>query len=57
MIGHMFMSVYGVSADTIIHVYCMDEEMHEYGARHAPPLLKEFVDKHVPKQLLANDGY
>lgn len=53
IIGHTFMSVYGVSADAIIHCFCMDEEIHEYGARHAPKLLRQFVDKHVPQRLMS----
>ena len=46
------MSVYGTSADAIIHVFCMDEEMHSYGAKHAPELLKEFIHEHVNERLL-----
>jgi len=41
VVGHNFMSIYGMSADTIVHCYCMDDEIHEKdgGAQHAPPLL------------------
>ena len=46
------MSVYGTAADCIIHVFCMDEEMHTYGAKHAPELLKEFINEHVQERLL-----
>jgi len=45
VVGHNFMSIYGMSADTIIHCYCMDDEIHEKegGAQHAPQLLQEFI--------------
>jgi solute carrier family 44 protein 1 (choline transporter-like protein)/choline transporter-like protein 2/4/5 len=49
IIAHVFMNVYGVSADAIVHCYCMDEEIHDT-VKHAPPLLREFVDTHAPKQ-------
>jgi len=52
VIGHNFMSIYGMAADTIIHCYCMDEEIHERtgGAQHVPPLLRSFLDDHKSKQ-------
>lgn len=43
MISHVFMSVYGCSADTIIQCYCMDEEMNGR-AKNAPEIMKRFVD-------------
>jgi len=48
VIGHNFMSIYGMSADTIVHCYCMDDEIHEKsgGPQHAPPLLRKFIDNH-----------
>ena len=42
------MNVYSVSVDTIIQCFCMDEEMHG-DARHAPRLLKEFVNNNFPQ--------
>jgi len=45
MIGHIFMSVYGVSADTIIHCYCMDEEIHDRQPNYAPEALKGFLEQ------------
>jgi len=35
-----------MAADTIIHCYCMDEEIHENqgGAQYVPKLLREFID-------------
>jgi len=52
IIAHTFMGVYGVSADTIIHCFCMDEEMSG-SAQNTPPALKEFVDKHVGQKLMS----
>ncbi len=43
MISHVFMSVYGCSADTIVQCYCMDEEMNGR-AKNAPEIMKKFVD-------------
>ena len=42
IIGSNFMSVYGTSADTIIHCYCLDDDVNK-GAQHAPEELKEFL--------------
>jgi hypothetical protein len=46
VIGSNFMSIYGMSADTIIHCFCIDSEAHDGGPQHAPPLLNEFVETH-----------
>jgi len=54
VVGASFMSVYGTSADTIIHCYCMDDEMHEDKGepQHAPPLLRDFMQNQPrPKPL------
>jgi len=40
------MSVYGMAADTVIHCFCMDSEMHDNGPQYVPPLLQDFVDNH-----------
>jgi len=55
VIGSNFMSVYGMSADTIIHCYCMDDELHESqgGAQHAPELLRDFIQEHQKKNPMA----
>jgi len=55
VVGHNMMSIYGMSADTIIHCYCMDDEIHEKagGPQHAPPLLREFITNHGQGQNLA----
>jgi solute carrier family 44 protein 1 (choline transporter-like protein)/choline transporter-like protein 2/4/5 len=50
VIASNFMNIYGISSDTIIHCFCMDEEMHDDEARHAPKLLREFVHHHLPKK-------
>lgn len=52
IIGSNFMSVYGTAADTIIHVFCMDEEAHNHCAKHAPELLVEFMHEHTNEGLL-----
>jgi len=54
VVGHNFMSIYGMSADTIIHCFCMDEEIHEKegGAQHAPELLRSFIHEHKGKNEL-----
>ena len=49
------MSVFGVTADTVIHVFCMDEEMHTYGAKHAPPQLREFIEEHFGQRLVERE--
>jgi len=46
------MGVYGISADTIIHCFAMDEEINDGIAEHAPLELREFVDTHEHKRLL-----
>jgi len=46
------MSVYGVAADSIIHCYAMDDELHEDGAKHAPKYLEDLVSKHARKEPL-----
>lgn len=50
------MSVYGVAADTIIHCYAMDDELHAHagGARHAPEFLKAVVNTSTKQRLLAD---
>eukprot|EP00331_Platyophrya_macrostoma_P016363 CAMPEP_0176463556 /NCGR_PEP_ID=MMETSP0127-20121128/35961_1 /TAXON_ID=938130 /ORGANISM="Platyophrya macrostoma, Strain WH" /LENGTH=134 /DNA_ID=CAMNT_0017855743 /DNA_START=1014 /DNA_END=1418 /DNA_ORIENTATION=- len=54
IIGSNFMSIYGTAADTIIHVFCMDEESHNHCAKHAPELLREFIHEHANEGLLNN---
>ena len=49
------MSVYGISADTIMHCFAMDEEINDGLAKHAPEQLKEFVDEHNNKKALLSD--
>lgn len=48
VVSNVFMSIYSVAADTIIHCYCMDEEMHD-GVKYAPPLLNDFITKRTPE--------
>ena len=47
VIGSFFMSVYGISADTILVIFCIDEEIHKnhLGTNNinAPPALQEFI--------------
>ncbi len=45
------MSIYGTAADTIIVVFCIDEEIQKHhlgkdGAQHCPAELREFIDEH-----------
>jgi len=61
VIGHNMMSIYGMSADTIVHCYCMDDEIHEKagGPQHAPEILRHFITNHgqgqnIVKQPLAS---
>jgi len=55
VVGNNMMSIYGMSADTIIHCYCMDDEIHEKagGPQHAPKILREFISNHGNGQNLA----
>ncbi len=48
------MNVYGISANTIIHCFAMDEEINDGNAQHAPQELRDFVDEHHHKKLLSN---
>jgi len=52
VVGHNFMSIYGMSADTIIHCYCMDDETNDGSPQHAPPLLQDFIIQHKAKMEL-----
>jgi len=52
IIAHVFMGVYGVSADTIVHCFAMDEEMNNGSAVHAPERLQDFAEVHLGKKLI-----
>lgn len=56
MVAHIFLSVYGISADAIIHCFAMDEEINDGAALHAPKELREFVDDTLHKKLLSDDS-
>ena len=46
--GSMFVSVYGASADTILHCYCIDEELnHEIleQAKFVPSTMQQFLEE------------
>jgi len=49
------MGVYGVSADTIVHCFAMDEEMNNGSAVHAPERLQDFAEVHLSKKLIVRD--
>jgi len=49
IVGSSFMSVYGITADTILHCYCMDEEMNS-DAVNAKKSLKDFMKVHVQER-------
>jgi len=55
IISHVFMGIYGMSADTIIHCFAMDEEIHDGTVQHAPEELRGYVDDHLSKRLLVGD--
>jgi len=54
LVADVFMAVYGVSADAIIHCFAMDEEIHDGNAQHAPQELKDFIDENAQKKLLSD---
>jgi len=54
VIGSVFMMVYGVAADTIVHCYCIDEELN-FNNKYAPAILREFVEQHSGKHALIRD--
>jgi len=54
MIGKVFMLVYGVAADTVIHCYCIDEELN-FRNKFAPEILKEFIENHAGGHSLIRD--
>jgi hypothetical protein len=48
-ISELFMSVYGMAANTILHCFCLDEKLQEAERappRHCPDQLKAFIDEH-----------
>jgi len=49
VIGSNFMSVYGIASDTILHCYCMDEEMNN-SAVNAKRSLHDFMKIHVQER-------
>jgi len=55
IVAHVFMGIYGMSADTIVHCFAMDEEIHDGAVVHAPEELREYVDNHLNKKLLTDD--
>ncbi len=52
-VGANFMTVYALAANTIMHCYCVDEELHKdkglQQAAFAPEALKDFVNNHIKK--------
>jgi len=53
--SHTFMGIYGMSADTIIHCFAMDEEIHDGSVHHAPEELRDYIDNHLSKKLLVEE--
>jgi Plasma-membrane choline transporter len=45
-IGKLFMHIWEISADTIMHCHCIDEELGGGRAANAPERLKNALDKH-----------
>jgi len=55
VIGRLFFTVYGMSADTILHCYCHDVKKHQT-AKGARPKCIGFI-KHLPKDEKSNEDY
>ena len=51
VVGANFLAVYGQTIDTVMHLYCIDEELHKNkgmrGAHFAPAALKDFIARNV----------
>lgn len=51
IIGVLFMSVYGMAADTVLQCYLVDEEVSKGighgGPQHCPQSLHDFVNERV----------
>lgn len=56
-VAHVFMGVYETSADTIIHCYAMDDEIHDGEVKYAPKALRDFVDTHAGVRKLTLNEY
>jgi hypothetical protein len=53
LIAEIFMSVYGMACDTILHCFLCDEEIsgrQGRGPMHSPEILKDFIDKERKKE-------
>jgi len=53
VIASLFMSLYGMAVDTILHCFLLDEELCSKNSRppqHAPEQLKSFLDKERDKE-------
>jgi len=48
VIGRLFFTIYGHTADIILHCYCIDVKKHNV-AKHARPKLNNFIES-VPTQ-------
>jgi len=55
IVSHVFMGIYGMSADTIVHCFAMDEEIHDGTVQHAPEELRGYIDNHLSKKLLVEE--
>ncbi len=44
LIGVISMSVYGVSGDSLMHCFLLDEEVNEKMPKHTPKELQSFID-------------
>ena len=55
VIGAVFMMVYGVAADAIVHCYCIDEELN-FSNKYAPNILREFIGRHATGHTLVRDS-
>jgi len=55
IVAHVFMGIYGMSADTIVHCFAMDEEIHDGTVMHAPEELKDYIDNNLTKKFLVEE--
>jgi len=55
IVAHVFMGIYGMSADTIVHCFAMDEEIHDGQVMHAPEELRDYIDNKLTKKFLIED--
>jgi hypothetical protein len=43
IIGAITMSIYGMSGDSLMHCFLLDEELNDKNPKHTPDELRDFV--------------